>query len=129
MYGLACLAGSHTGGGSQYHFIYNQFGFLGMLFQVVSEGFAHGLVDGAAYFAVAQLGLGLSLELGLRHFDGDNGDESFAEVFARYFYFGFFELLGAGFFTVLLQYTGQRSTESGFVCSAFLARLKKNPQI
>ena len=91
-----------------------------MLFQVVGEGFAYGLVDGAADFAVAQLGLGLSLELGFGHFDGDDGDEAFAEVFARYFHFGFFELLGAGVFGVLLEDAGQCGAESGFVRSAFL---------
>ena len=91
-----------------------------MLLQIVGQGFAYGLVDGAAHFAVAQLRLGLSFKLGFGYLDGDDGDEAFAEVLARDFDFGFFQLLGAGVFGIFLQYTGQCGAEAGFVRTTFL---------
>ena len=88
-----------------------------MFFQIVSQGFAYGLVYGSAYFVVTQLGFSLTFKLRLSYFYGDNGDQTFTEVFTRNFHFRFFQSLA--FFGVFLQYAGQCRTESGFVCTAF----------
>ena len=106
LYGLTSFAGCYTGSCGKYHFVDNQFGFFRMFFQVIGQSFANCLIDGAAHFAVAQLRLGLSFKLGLSYFDGNDGDESFTEVFTRYLYFGFLQLFGAGLFAVFLQYAG-----------------------
>ena len=120
LYGFAGFAGSYTGGGGQYHFVDNQFGFFRMFLQIVGQGFTHGLVHGAAHFAVAQLRLGLAFKLRFGHLDGDDGDEALTEVFSRNLYLGLLQLFGAGVFAVFLQYAGQGRAESGFVRTAFL---------
>ena len=82
LYGLTSLAGCYTGSCGKYHFVDNQFGFFRMFFQVIGQSFANCLIDGATHFAVAQLRLRLSLKLRFGYFDGDDGDESFTEVFS-----------------------------------------------
>ncbi len=55
---------------------------LGILFEVVTQSCRHGLIDGRRYLVVAELGLGLSLELRLGHLDRDDSRETLAEVVA-----------------------------------------------
>ena len=89
-----------------------------MFLQVIGEGFAHGLVYGAAHLAVTEFGLGLSLKLGLCYLDRDDSYQAFAEVFTRHLYLGFLQRLGAVVVSILLEYTGQCGAESGFVRTA-----------
>ena len=77
---LARLAGGVTGLRSQHHLIYNLLRILRILFQIVGQHLAHHLVHDTRHLAVAQLGLGLSFELRFRHFHGDDGRKTFAEV-------------------------------------------------
>ena len=91
-----------------------------MLFQIISECFAYGLIDRTAHFVVAQLRLGLSFKLGFGHFHGNNGNQSFAEVLTGDFNLGFFQLFGASVFGIFLQHTGQCRAETGLVRTAFL---------
>ena len=93
-----------------------------MLFQVVAQGFADGLLHGAHHFAVAKFGLGLTFELRLGHFDGQHGSEAFAEVLAGDFdivFRNFFEFFFTVVVGVFFQRACQRDAESGQVCAAF----------
>ena len=92
-----------------------------MLLKVVCQGFAHGLLHGAGHFAVAELGLCLTLELRFCHLDGYYCGESFTEVFARNLHFRLLDVLrdgGVGI-CVCLQGACQCHAESGEVGSAF----------
>ena len=54
-----------------------------MLLEVVAQGLAHGGLHHAHHLVVAQLGLGLTLELRLGHLDRDHGRQTVAEVLFR----------------------------------------------
>ena len=79
--------------GGQADLFDNHAGFFGMLFEVGVERLAHGFVDHAGYLVVAELGLGLALELRLGHLDGDDGCQALAEVVAVELYLGLLELV------------------------------------
>ena len=64
------------------HLVENGAGLLGVLLDVRLERFAPDLLDDAVDFAVAELGLGLTLELRLGHLHADDGRQAFAEVVA-----------------------------------------------
>ena len=64
-----------------------------MLLQIVGESLAYSLLHGACHLRVAQLGLGLALELRLGHLHRDDGREAFAEVFAGNLYLSLLDLL------------------------------------
>ena len=91
-----------------------------MLFEIIVEGFADGLLHGSRHLAVAKLGLGLSLKLRFSHLDGDDGSESLAEVLAGDFYFRLFYLFGNGGvgIGVGLQGTCEGDAESRQVCTS-----------
>ena len=90
-----------------------------MFFQVVAQSFTYGTVYGTADFAVTQFGLCLAFELRFGYLYRDNGHKTFAEVFALDFNLCLFDGLGIVFFGIFLQYTGQGSTETYYVCTAF----------
>jgi hypothetical protein len=58
------------------------FALRGMLFEKCAETFVRERLDEAAYVTVAELRLGLALELWLRNLDRDDGDETLAHVVA-----------------------------------------------
>ena len=64
-----------------------------MLLQVCRQLLANDGVDDAHHLVVAELGLGLALELGFRHLDRDHGGEAFTEVVGSDFHFLFLEFL------------------------------------
>ena len=119
LYRLPRFAGGDTCGSSENDFIYDEFGLFGVLFEIVGESFAHGLVHGAAYFIVAQFGLGLAFELGLGNFYRNDGDESFPEIFSRYFYFCLFECFGTCVFGIFFQDPRESRTETRLMRSSF----------
>ena len=88
-----------------------------MLLQVVCQRFAYRLVHGSAHFVVAELRLGLPLELRFCHLYRDYGNQPFAEVFARNLHLCFFQSLAL--FGIFLQYAGQRRAETGLMRAAF----------
>ena len=63
--GLAC---SVTGCGSQNHLLHYQFGILGILLEISLERCRSSCRHSSHHLAVAELGLGLALELRLSHF-------------------------------------------------------------
>ena len=88
-----------------------------MFFQIVGKGFAHSLIHSTHYLVVTELRLGLSFKLRLCHLDGDYRSQSFAEVIAGNFDFGFLQHLVV--FGIFLQRTGQCTAETGKVRTAF----------
>ncbi len=99
-----------AGGGGQDHFVHDLPRILGMFLQVVLEHLAHRLVHGAHHFTVAELGLGLALELRLLHLYTDHAGEALAEVIT-----GDLELEvlgGPAVVGVLLQRAGQSAAEA-----------------
>ena len=79
---VAGPCGAFAGLGGQEAFIHDDFGGFGIFFQVLAQVVAHGRVDYAFDFAVAELGFGLAFELRLRHAEGDDGGEALAAVVA-----------------------------------------------
>ena len=94
LHALTGFAGGDAGGSGKHHLVAYHLGLLGVLLQVVAQGFAYGLLNGTLYFVVAELGLGLSLELGLSHLDADDGGETLAEVLGRNLNLGLLYLFG-----------------------------------
>ena len=78
----AGLAGALAGLGRQQPLLHDDLGRLGVLFEEAAQEVAHRRVDDSFHLAVAQLGLGLALELRLGHAQRDHGREPFAEVVA-----------------------------------------------
>ena len=114
LHALAGLAGCDAGRSGQHHLFAYQLGLLRVLLQVVGQCFAYSLLYGAGHFRVAQLRLGLSLELRLGHLDADDSGQALAEVLTGYLYLGLFYLLrdvGVGI-GVFLQRAGQRHAEA-----------------
>ena len=80
-----------------------------MLLKVSPQPLGHALCHRGSHAAVAEFGLGLSLELRLREFDGYDGGESFAHVLAGQLV----RLLeDAGFPAVIVDDLGDRSLEA-----------------
>ena len=77
--GLAVLL---AGLGRQQPFLHDDLGGLGVLFEEAGQEVAHCGVDDSFHLAVAELGLGLALELRIGHTERDHGGEPFAEVVA-----------------------------------------------
>ena len=119
LHAFASLAGGDAGGGSKDDLIDNEFGFLRVFFEIVGKCLSHGLVHSAGSFGVAELRLGLSLKLWFGDFDGDDGGQTFAEVFAGDFDLGFLKLLGCGLFGIFLQHSRHCHTEADEVGTAF----------
>ena len=87
-----------------------------MLLEVVVQSIAHRRLDSTDDLGVAQLGLGLSLELGLEHLDRDDGGEALAEVLGLDFNLGLLEHLVV--LGILLQGRTQTAAESRQVGTA-----------
>ncbi len=117
---LACLACCDTCRSCQHHLLANLLCLVGMLFQIVGKCLVHGLLNGSLHLAVAELGLGLSLELWLCHLDGDDGGETLAEVFRGNLDLGFLYLLGNSRLCLCVgfQCAGQRHAETCQVSTA-----------
>src|SRR5687768_18409886 len=82
-----------------------------MLFQVAAQVLVHHLLDDALDLGVAQLGLGLALELGLLDLDMEHAGETLADVLAgqgEVFLLEIVPLLGG-----LVDGPGQRRLEPG----------------
>ena len=94
LYTLTCFTGSNTGGGGKDDLVTDELCFLGVLLEVVAQCLTDSLLDGTCHLAVAELRLGLSLELGLSDLDTDDGGESFTEVLTGNLYLCLLNLLG-----------------------------------
>ena len=110
---LAGLAGGLTGAGGEDDLVHDGVGLVGVLLEVVLQHLADGVVDGAAHLGVAELGLGLALELRLGHLDADDGREALAEVVAGDLHLGFLQQAAA--VGIVLQRAGQTAAEAGQV--------------
>ena len=115
---LAGLAGGLAGAGGEDDLVDDGVGLGGMLLEVVFEHLADGLVDGAAHLGVAELGLGLALELGFGDLDGDDGGETLAEVVAGNLYLGFLQQTAT--VGIVLQRAGETAAEAGEVGAALV---------
>jgi len=111
------VTGSVTGSSRQNDLVNNDFGFLGVFFQVIAQGFADGLVNRTNHLIVAQLGFGLSLKLRFGYLDGNDSGKAFPEVVAGDFHLDLFQ--HPGIFGVFLERTGQSPAETGQVCTPF----------
>ena len=123
-YTLTGITGSDTCLCSKDNFLDNLLGIIGMLFEVISQGFCNGAGNHTCHFGVTEFGLGLAFELRLCHFDGNNGCQTFTEVVrvdsrvtVLIFEFGFLEqfaILG-----IFLHHASKCCTETGYVCTTF----------
>ena len=115
---LAGLAGGLARAGGEDDLVHDGVSLVGVLFEVVLQHLADGLVDGAAHLGVAELGLRLALELGFGHLDADDGREAFAEVVAGDLHLGL--LQQAATVGVGLQRARQARAEAGEVGAALV---------
>ncbi len=76
------LAGSRPRPGRRRGLGHYLLGLAGMLLQELGELGPHGALDETTYLGVAQLGLGLTLELGLAQFDRDDRREALTDIVA-----------------------------------------------
>ena len=111
---LTGLAGAFAGLGRQQPLLHDDLRRLRVLFQVRGQVIAHGRVDDAFDFAVAQLGLGLALELRLGHAERDDGRQALAAVVAA----GGEVLVQAGLLPIGVQRAGDGGAEAGDVRAA-----------
>ena len=91
-------------------------GILGVLLQIVPQGGGHRLVYGSRDLVVAQLGLGLALELRFLHLHRNHGREALAEVVAVDVELQLGE--HARILGVFLERAGQRAAEARQVRTA-----------
>ena len=117
LYALTGLTGCNTGCGGQNHLLTDGVSLFRVFLQIVGHRLTNGLLYGTVHLAVAQLGLGLTLELGLGHLDGDDGRQAFAEVVLSHLDLGFLNLLAqlVVFIRIFLQRTSQGDTETSQV--------------
>ena len=80
--GLAGLAGGHPGGGRLDRLAHDLAALVGVAVEPGAELVGHGPLDEALDLGVAELGLGLALELRLAELDGDDGGQALADVVA-----------------------------------------------
>ena len=107
---FAGLAGRLTGTGRIDDLVDHDLGIARVFQQEVGQLLTHRLFDGGLHFGRDQLVLGLGGELGIRHLDGDNGNQTFTHVVATG---GRLGLLAVVLFVhVGVQSTGQRGTEA-----------------
>ena len=96
-------------------FLDDDLGRLRILFEILGQVVAHGRVDDALDLAVAQLGLGLALELRLGHAERDDGRQSLAAVVAA----GDEVLVEVRLLAVGVDRAGDGGAEAGDVRAAF----------
>ncbi len=80
--GFTGFTGSFAGTGGVEALFDDGAGGLRLCFKMVLQFFPDDLLHDAVDLAVGELGLGLSFEPGFGDFDGDDGDEAFADVVA-----------------------------------------------
>ncbi len=90
----------------------------GTFFQELAQAIVDHRFDNAFHFAVSQLGLGLTFELGLGKLHADDADQAFANVVARQVIFEFFEEIVRN--GVVVQRAGQRGLEADQVRAALV---------
>ncbi len=90
---------------------------FGILFQIRAEGVGNGFLDLQTHAGVAELGLGLTLELRLGQFDGNDRRQALANVLARELVVLFYKVL---LVRVVVDDFGQRVLESDKVRAALL---------
>ena len=101
--GVACLCG-------QDDLLDDGLGLCGMLLQIGVQGITHGGLDGTDDLGVSEFGLGLALELGLQHFDRNDGCQTLAEVLRLNLNLGLLEHLVV--LGILLQGRAQTAAEA-----------------
>ena len=80
--GFSCLLGENA--------FHNQiFGFFGVFFEIRAQPFGHSLCDDRTHFAVAEFRLGLTFELRVGEFHGNDRRQAFPDVVARKFFVAF----------------------------------------
>src|SRR5579859_8085570 len=87
-----------------------------ILLEVLRQAFGQCQRDVALHFGIAELALGLALELRLQHLHADHRREAFAHVFAGEV--GIRLLQDAGLARVAVEHVGQGSAEPGQVAAA-----------
>ena len=87
----------------------------GVFLQKLRQAVEHDGIDERAHLGVAELGLRLALELGVRELDGDDRREALAAVLAGD---AVALLEDAGLFAVGIERAGERSLEAGLVHAA-----------
>ena len=103
---------------AQDHLLHDRLGLAGVVLQPLAELLSDEALDGALDLAVAQLGLGLALELRLLDLDAQDGREAFPEVVAGEVDLGLLEeLVLVG---VALERPRQRAAEAGHVRAALV---------
>ena len=111
--GVACRVARR---GGQDDLLHDGLGILGVLLQIVAQRRGHRLIDGGRNLVVAQLGLGLALELRLLHLHRNHGREPLAEVVAVDVELQLGE--HARILGVFLERTRERPAEAGQVRTA-----------
>ena len=111
----AGLAGALAGLGRQQPFLHDDLGGLGVLFEEAAQEVAHRRIDDPFHFAVAELGLGLALELRIGHPQRDHGRKPFAEIVAA----GNQVLEEVLLLAIGVEGAGQRGLEARNVRAAF----------
>ena len=104
--------------GGEDHFLDDGLGIVGILLEVSFEHVAHGLAHRGADFGVAELGLGLALELRLCDFHTHHGRQPFAKIVSTDVKLQFVQHPTA--VRIFLQRVGQATTETREVCPAFV---------
>ena len=113
---LAGLAGGEAGALGADGLGDDGLGDLGVLVEVVLELGAHEALDDAGDVGVAELGLGLALELGVGDLDGDDADDALADVLAGEVLLALLEeLVCPG---VVVHHAGEGGAEAGEVGAA-----------
>ena len=114
---LLGLAGGFPGPGRVHGLFDDGLGVLGIFLEMDVDRLENDLGHEPRHFGVAELGLGLALELGLGELDGNDGGETLAHVVAGEL---LLEFLGdVGFFDVGVDGPGQRRLKSLQVGAAF----------
>ncbi|KAF5036929.1 hypothetical protein DSECCO2_569990 [anaerobic digester metagenome] len=113
-------AGGVAGSGGVHGLVDDQPGVLGVFAKVHVQLVVHDAGNQARDFAVAQLGLGLALELGLRQLDGHHRGQALAHVIAgQHGTLHLLDQVGLAL-DVAVDGAGERRLEPGKVCAAFL---------
>lgn len=109
-------AGSLPGPGREQGFVQDFAGHSRVFLQKCGEFGCDQLFDKPAHLGVAQLGLGLSLELGLLELDADHGRQTLADVLAREVLIAFLENAEAA--RIIVEHLCQARLKAGLVHAA-----------
>ena len=114
--GFSGLPGGFSGPVCHHGLVQHRLGDLGVLLKEGGQLVVHHLVNQGADIGVAQLGLGLTLELGVRQLHGDDGGDALPAVVAGDLVVAFDD---AVFHAIVVEHPGQSRLEAGFVHTAF----------